>query len=423
MIESLSPRVKPLLLAILVLVSLVEAAALRRGAVHNNDFKHLWIGSRLLAAGGNPYDADMMLLAARQEKIDRINPFVYLPATGLLMRPITILPYPIAEWLWFWMNWAAAWCCVIVGPRWLRAPRPRLAQWGGAMFLIGSLPFMRQMTAGQMNVALLAAFVLVAGLLARGRMGLAGLVLGWAAAFKITPLFLILALAGMRRWRAAFVAGATFASLMLLSLLLYGRDVHSAAWPVLSSMGYGKSTWAQFGNDYYRDPYNQSLNSLFHHLVTENPYSTPWFAWGSGAANLLTWIASAILLLTLTRWMLRYRRRPYFHPIWNEAENGLLMLALLAMLLLPSIMWDHYAVQALLPLIWVLGLGKLAHRPAHMAAVTITFMLLAIPLASHAPEYREGWRILLQSIRLWGTLGLLGLVHAHWTDAMRERMA
>jgi hypothetical protein len=60
----------------------------RLGALHGNDFKHLWLGSWLLAADRNPYDPAWLFRAARNFNLGAINPYVYLPTTGLLLRPL-----------------------------------------------------------------------------------------------------------------------------------------------------------------------------------------------------------------------------------------------------------------------------------------------------------------------------------------------
>ena len=98
--KSPSPRSRPtrslvihLLTIALMGVSVVSMyATLRLGQAHGNDFKHLWAGARMLAAGDNPYAVERLvrfaLLNGWNDGAGRaiINPYVYLPTTGLLMR-------------------------------------------------------------------------------------------------------------------------------------------------------------------------------------------------------------------------------------------------------------------------------------------------------------------------------------------------
>lgn len=407
----------------LVAVSVFQAIViLAEDRAHNNDFKHLWAGTRILIQGGSPYDPQLMFSAAKQYNLGAINPYVYLPATGMIMSPFAGLSFPTAALAWFWLNWIVAWICAYRGPQWLGADRPWLAHAAGALFIVGAMPFYRQMTAGQMNIVLLLALLGLIGLLRTGRHTAAGVVLGLAAAYKIAPFFLIFALAGMRRWRAALAALVSFFVINLLAVLWFGWDAHADSLPVLTAMGYGQSTWAEFGAEFYRDPFNQSINSLFHHLFTENPVAVPWLKLGPAAANGLTWAVSIALLLGAAASLRKYLRRPYFSPVWSDAETALFLIAVLLMLLLPSIMWDHYAVQALPALMWVFGSDRLRRSPLMVPAAVFCFFLLAYPWRHAWPEKRAGFDILLLSIRLWGTVGLLGLLYADWADRMRQRL-
>ncbi|MCH8334252.1 hypothetical protein IIC65_09990, partial [Candidatus Sumerlaeota bacterium] len=109
-------RWQTLALAGLVLISLMQAAGLRSRGIHNNDFKHLWLGAKILAEGASPYDPRIMGIGARQYGFGTINPFVYPPSTGLMLRPFAGLSFERAEAAWFWINWVLAWLCVLAGP-------------------------------------------------------------------------------------------------------------------------------------------------------------------------------------------------------------------------------------------------------------------------------------------------------------------
>lgn len=499
----------------LVAFSAMQAAWLINGGrVHGNDFKHLWLGSWLLGHGLNPYDPDMALRAARSAGLGSTNPFVYLPATGLLMRPLSLMSFAAASKVWFWLNWVLAWACVVFGP-FAVAPgapprRAWLARWVGACFIVGAMPFMRQMTAGQMNVVLLAMILASVGALARGREGLAGAIMGAAAAYKISPLFMLASFALAGRHRAALAGGAVFAGLCVAAEIWAGAGAHAAALPTLASMGYGQSTWASQGMDFYRDPFNQSINSLFHHLLTENPHSVPWASLGPAAANGAT---RAICLVLLGFWLfagvvtgralaarkaaaanatralgasshasdklthaldtttratnksthaftdlthasekqtrafdasthacktparaLAFFPRAFSRhspPQADPGEIGFFMLSMLTALLLPSLMWDHYAVQALAAAFWLAAMGppvgagsggfSTARSAAFWLAFAAAFWALSWPWPH--PNYDRGPAALLMSLRLWGTLGLLALTWIRWRSLSPEAEA
>jgi hypothetical protein len=126
----MNPRFRPAPhhLAVLLLVgfSLVQAYSLfAAGRVHGNDFKHLWLGTRVLDAGGSPYDPQILLTAARQYGIESINPYVYLPATGPVLWPFRearISRSAMVAWSAF--NWIVAWLLRARGPGWLKLARP-----------------------------------------------------------------------------------------------------------------------------------------------------------------------------------------------------------------------------------------------------------------------------------------------------------
>ena len=104
-----------------MLISLMQAIAmLRGGAVLGNDFKHEWAGSWLLMHGFSPYDAANLFRVRDSQQWKSINPFVYLPTTGLFLRPIADLPYATASVVWFALNWLLAWIIVLAAPAALR---------------------------------------------------------------------------------------------------------------------------------------------------------------------------------------------------------------------------------------------------------------------------------------------------------------
>jgi len=408
-----------LVLALLAL-SLAEALTLAAGgALHGNDFKHLWAGAWLLAHGRSPYQPENLFKVARSFGWGAINPYVTLPTTGLLMRPLAALDYGVAKQVWFWLNWALAWGVVLRGPGLLRVARPGLARLAGAVFLAGAFPFFRQMTAGQMNVVM-AALILGAGAaLVRGRERWAGAALGLGVAWKISPALLIAALAVQGRRRAALWGLAVGAALLLVSVALYGWPIHREALSVVRQMGYGQSTWAS-QNDFYRDPFNQSPNALLHHLLTQNPYTTPWLHGTPALADGLTVVVSLALGAAWLAQALRLRRRGQA----RQAEMPLFLAATLAMLLLPSLMWDHYVVQALPALLWLFGSRGVARSPARVAGALAILLTLGVLWRHGAPAWSGGLGVPLMSLRLWPLLALYGWLlydPALWADAPADK--
>jgi hypothetical protein len=412
--------------ALLAYSALQMTATWRLGLVHGNDFKHLWAGARILALGGNPYDgAALIRFAVSQRWVDEagnpsINPFVYLPTTGLLLWPLAQMPFGAAQGLWFWLNAVAAWAMALAGPSMLGVRRRALARLASVAFLAAALPFFRQMTAGQMNVLAAWAVLGAAAALRRRRDGLAGSILALGFGWKIAPALLIAALLPLRRPRALVVAVAGSAALWLASFLIAGPAVQADGLRTIRQMGYGHSTWEDRGRDYYRDPANQSPNSLMHHLLAVTPYARPWAALGAGVANAMTLAFSLSLVAAWGgSWLAARRRRVKATAIADakattttdaesseDATTRLFLAASLAMLLLPSLMWDHYVVQALPALAWVAGDARVGRSWPRALGLLAIVAALAWPVAYSAPALAHGAGLLVMSIRLWPTLGL-----------------
>ncbi len=395
-------------------VSLVLGISmLRQGGIHGNDFKHLWAGAFLLDHGLSPYQPDQLFRVAASQRWAAMNPYVYLPTTGLLMRPLAWMRYHTAQEVWFWLNWGLAWAVVLGGPGLLRMRRADLARLVGAVFVTAAFPFYRQMTAGQMNVVMAALLILAAAALRRRREPAFGLILALGFAWKISPALLIVLAALMGRWRAALWGLGFSAAFILLSLVCFGWPVHREALSMIAEMGYGRSTWEALGNDFYRDPFNQSPNALLHHLLTENPYSRPWLALGPVFANGLTWLVSlglfaACLLAARGRRLDRVRPAPRDPPRASDADVSLFLAGTLLMLLAPSLLWDHYCVQALPALMWLFGQGLVTRGPTSTVAGLAIAILLTIPWLHQAPWWREGVGIPMMSLRLWPLICLYG---------------
>ena len=385
------------------------------GPLHGNDFKHIYLGAWMLARGqapyDNPYDPEALQKLAQRRGFTSVNPYVYLPFTGLALSPLTLLDPPSALRCWFWLNhlfMAAAFFLMFRALR-LSPNLPNLT----AAVAVAALcyPFHRTLTAGQLNCALLFLFSLVFALERGGRPVLAGAVAAFAFLFKLTPgillvYFLWSALrsfesgvwsleqkqrtpnlhstrppicgvsslqspdsrlqtpdSGLRTPASSLTAAGAmiaFAALLLLvSIAWVGVGRHRAFLPLLKQMSYGQSTWAQFGEAFYRDPYNQSLNSFFHHILVPWRDVRPWLSAGADWANTLTRLALLICVVAAVwrTWPFGGGRsvarasRPCFPRSPHRADPAILFaLFILLSLLTPSIYWDHYAVIALWPL-------------------------------------------------------------------------
>ena len=433
-----------------------------------NDFKHIYLGASMLVHGQNPYDPQALLDLARNRGLGAVNPYVYLPFTGLVISPLTLLDPPEALRLWFCLNHllTLAALALIFWSLGLQPNIKNLALFATTIALC--YPLHRTLTAGQLNSALLFLFALVFALEKKRWFIAAGAVAALAFLFKLIPGVLLLyfiwrALVSDRKyWRAAASMCIATAILFAISIAWVGLDVHQAFRPVLSEMGYGKSTWAPLGQHFYRDPANQSFNSLFHHLFAQpgDETTTPWLNLGPATANHLTILATILCWGTALMVGLLRRRRPkenekIITPQLNPQSPVTYSLFILLALLTPSIYWDHYAVIALFPffavsanlsdkvrgiavalmILLTLPLGSFLELPlwetaALLGAALALLCLLAIRHGTKGliatawaiagalllarflfdfPPFRQGPGLLVMSIKLWGTLILFVL--------------
>jgi hypothetical protein len=142
---------------------------------------------------------------------------------------------------------------------------------------------------------------------------------------------------------------------------------------------------------------------------------------GAGWANAATWAVSLLLLVLGVGLFLA---SPSGREVAGDAgahatrrANDVdLAIAILLMLLLPSLYWDHYAVLALLPL-YLLTRSRPGVCGVFFLAAGAAF--LAIPQGFfHSISSGVGAGVLLYSMGLWGTLAMLGV-----GAVMRARLA
>jgi hypothetical protein len=376
---------------------------------HQNDYKHVYLGSVILGEGLSPYNAETMLTMAGDysntvdPRFRTILPYVYLPFTGWVLRPLTMLPFPRSVVAFQLLNHA----CIIIG-LWLLAwtagwhRRPWLLALLLALAAFNQVVF-RQNNAGQLNAVLFLGMCVLYACLERGAHDAAvGAVAAFLMLFKLSPGILLVWFLLRREWkRAAWMAG--FATVYTaITVGVYGLDRHLEFLPVLRQMGYGKSTWAEFGNTFWRDPYNQSFNALFHRLFVEFPGSeiTPWMKLSPAAANGMTWCLSIAILALFAVVSARAARQlaPAF------------ALAVCASLLLPSILWDHYLTQLLLPLVVLLRAAMEPPRRALLLPLLgAAALIMAWPIVLDQPAFRSGAGLLLMSVKLVPVLLCFGI--------------
>jgi hypothetical protein len=384
--------------------------------LHSNDFKHIYLGTQAIWTHRDPYSAESLLDVAKDYGLGTaaLNPYVYLPFTGIALGFLRFFSFPTAAHFWFVTNHMLLFASLILWARTLTPfTQPLIGSlgWLNVLALLAAIshPLSRTFTAGQLNIVLLLCYVVSFISLQRTRDLLAGAVLGFGAMFKLAPGLFALYLLLVQRWRALLAMVATCAALLLVSIAIAGWRMHLAFLPVLAQMGYGKSTWQHYGATFWKDPWNQSLNSLLTHLFVEaNHVTVSWYSASQKLANLLTITGSLTMLLLFVFAAFHASRRTLARDPRASAlaTEGLFFMALLLSLLLPSLLWDHYLILLLLPVSWLVARGIELHFEGLVLGALICYLITAVPIRFDAEHFRHGWGVLLMSSKFYPTLAL-----------------
>ena len=179
-----------------------------------------------------------------------------------------------------------------------------------------------------------------------------GLLIGLAAAIKLTPAAFVLFFIACRQWRPVLVAAGTFAGAALAGLLLAPADTFDYWFGALLDP-------ARIGNLEFAS--NQSLRGVLHRLGLPAGFES------------LGWLALSAAIGALTLFAVsRLRER-------GDALGGLLVTASASLLVSP-VSWVHHWVWVAPGLLW-LGMAAWRRRSAALAALTalVTTVFIAEP--------------------------------------------
>ncbi|GAB3503093.1 glycosyltransferase 87 family protein [Amycolatopsis cihanbeyliensis] len=314
-------------------------------------------------------------------------PFTYPPAAALLFVPLAALPPGLC---WGLVTASSVLALTLVVRSCLRTGARRLpgafAVAGLSLLALALEPVWKTLFLGQVNLLLMALVVLdVLVLCARGSRW-SGVLVGVAAAVKLTPLIFLPHLLFTGRWRAALRGLGTFAGLQGLMFLLMPADA-------------GRY-WAEAASDPERVGavhwiFNQSLNGMVSRATGLAP-------WSLGAA-----VGIAALLAVPAIWLVvRLHRR-------GETAAALLVTAFYALLASP-VSWSHHWVWAVPLIVLLLTRG----RTWWALAVTAFFASAVIMFVPNGGRAEFGWGpvafVLGNAYVLAVVLGILGLAAREW---------
>jgi alpha-1,2-mannosyltransferase len=335
----------------------VDSAVYRSGGVAILTGEPLYEGMKL---GAEPVWAEL--------------PFTYPPTAALMFVPLTFLPTVVA---WGVLTAISVLAMSVViriilekvpnRPSWLV---PTKATVWFSILMLGIEPVWRTLFLGQINIILMLLIVVDVLVIsaARGRVGKwGGVLIGVAAAVKLTPLIFVahLLLTGQRT--SAVRAIATFLGLQALMFAISARD----AWHYWTITVVGDPM--RIGPVYWDG--NQSLNGLINRITINDPSSTK-IALMIGAV-----VAIPAMLLV---------RRFYRH---DKAVAALMVSAFFGLLFSP-VSWTHHYVWVVPLLIMLIArmpdplpqgfwrVARTAVAPISVFAVFVSCVLLIM---------RNGW--------------------------------
>jgi alpha-1,2-mannosyltransferase len=334
-----------LVIAELVAVTLVVGLKVLDGL----DFEIYRLGSLAWAHGDDPYG--VLPATSRGEHL----PFTYPPFAVLAFLPTTLVPARVGFLILTVISTLLIFAVVLGFLVALRGREkglvlPVLVAIGVQLLAAGSDPVRSTLGYGQINMVLMALVAL--DCLPRKTRWPRGVLVGLAAAIKLTPAVFVLFFLVRKDYRAAIWAGVTFAAATVLAfVLLPGPSVEY--WTKLVFAGDRIGPPAHVGN--------QSLRGAFARLSLDS-----------------LWVVLALVVLVATVFVIRRVKLPV----------ALAVTALCGLLVSP-VSWVHHWVW-LVPVLVVLGWIAVTERRMIMG----TAVVLAAAVAIVTPIWRfefGGW--------------------------------
>ncbi|RJP31614.1 MAG: DUF2029 domain-containing protein [Candidatus Omnitrophota bacterium] len=357
---------------------------------HRNDFTHLYIAGYLADHGRDFFDPQLSLIVKDRFHIDRgLNPFVYPPFFAILLIPLSRYGYDDAWTLFYCSSHLAFFFSLFILIRMIRDENEPSLFWWGLLLAISAIfsPLVQTFAAGQMNTFLLLIFTASLYQLKKQRELSAGALIGFGAAIKVAPAFFILYFLWKRKWAAAFSAVLVVLLSLLVSFLWLGPDVHYSFLDLAAQMGYGSSTWAEYGQHYHVEPHNQAPAALWYRLFTHNP-STTGVLDSLALAKLFSYVTALCIVVLLLYYT---RKQTTAFPEWEYS------IWIIGMLVIPSLMWDHYLTQALFPITVAVHMAiKKWERGIPLVGVAVAMM--ALPYLYQYPRWTDGWFSLFMAL-------------------------
>lgn len=327
---------------------LIDAGPALRYAIDIDVYR---AGARAFLEGDNLY--------TRSYEVGGITlPFTYPPLAAILFIPVALVPYPVAL-----VGWTLAsavllwWCLVIVLRHAVPAVNHRvIATWILPLALLAE-PVRETLGFGQINIILMA--LVLADTLTRRPWLPRGVLIGLAAAIKLTPAVFILVFLVRRQWRDAAVTFLSGVGFTLAAALVSWRNSWTYWLDTLTDTG-------RIGGEAYAS--NQSIRGVLARLAEPGEQ-----------ADRLLWLVLVIGALGLI----------IVAMLRAQTMLATVLLASTAALLCSPVSWSHHWVWLIpVAVTLLLGPGRILGAVVLLAVFTSPHWLLP---NNHGAEHAWPW--------------------------------
>jgi len=322
------------------------------------DFAAYLGAARSMAAGHSPYASFNGSVSVVMTGFD------YPPFAALLVRPLAVLSDSAAVTLWLWISVACTVAGALIVARTLLPrswPRTDIALLAAFAFAPATYNYWH----GQMNPVIFLLLALALRTYVQGRQVSTGVLLGVAAAIKLSPIVLVVLLLRRGWWRGTAAMALTVVASVAAAIPVLGvggvRTFVDTVMPSLTR----ETGWI----------YNQSLGGLLSRIANHSVLQV-----GGASAVLHTLVLlAAVVTLGACFFVVRGGQRD---PAERGAEFGL---GAVAMLLAASIAWYPHFTHLLIPLAAAAGLvaargWKVERRLGQAALLALAVFGLLVPL-------------------------------------------
>ncbi|GGP50584.1 glycosyltransferase 87 family protein [Saccharothrix coeruleofusca] len=313
-------------------------------------------------------------------------PFTYPPIAAVLFSVLAVVPWSMAVLLWTGTGLAllALVCLVTARHVYGRGAQALLVGLGVAAGSLVLEPVSATLDFGQINL-LLMGLVALDCLLPRTRWP-RGLLIGFAAAIKLTPAIFVLFFLARGRWKPVLTTVASFVGFGLAGLALAPTDTKQYWLDSLLDPG-------RVGGLAYVG--NQSLRGVVHRLGL------------TGLAESATWALLSLAVVALV-WVAVRRSRDEVSALLAVAVGGLLI---------SPVSWSHHWVWVAPGLILLTGLVR-ARPPQALTALAVLLALFLIAPQWYLPHEADRelawswWQHVVGDAYVWAGLVVLAVLAA-----------